>query len=148
MIDQKEIEIRELAANFDAYKAQLEQLARQEEVLRMSLEEHLRAKETMKRFGECKEETKMLIPIGANTFLHGKVSDKSKVILGVGGDVAIESTIEDALENIEVKIKELRDAEASVTKRREETNDRMVEISEKLQLAYQESRKGAVQPPG
>lgn len=148
MMNKKEMELRELASSFEVHKAQLEQLARQEDVLRMTLEDHLRASETMKRFADCKVDSELLIPVGANVFLYGKVGDNSKAITGVGADVAVEGTIEDALQKLDLKIKELRDAEAKLTQKRDELNDKVLQISNELQAAYDASRTRAARPQG
>jgi len=148
MTNKKEMELRELASSFEVHKAQLEQLARQEDVLRMTLEDHLRASETMKRFADCKVDSELLIPVGANVFLYGKIGDNKKVITGVGADVAVEGTIEEAMEKLDVKIKELRDAEAKLTKKREELNEKVLQISNELQQAYEESRTKPARPQG
>jgi len=141
MTEKKEAELRELATSFELHRTQLEQLIRQEEILRLSLEENLRAKETMVRLRDCKDDSELLIPIGANNFIFGKLGDKTKIIMGIGSEVTVEVTIEEALERIELKVKELSDARDKIGERRVELNNKVVELSAKLQKAYEESQK-------
>jgi prefoldin alpha subunit len=128
MIDKTEAELREMAENFELQKAQLENVMRQEDLLRMSLEEHLRAKETMVRVKECRDDSEVLIPIGANIFLSGKLGDKNKVVVGIGSETAMEGSIDEALERLEERTKRLSDAKEKLSKGREELNNKVVEL--------------------
>lgn len=140
-----EEELRELAANFELYRNQLEQTIRQEEAVRASLEENLRTKETLNRFRECSDGTETLIPIGANVFVYSKLGSRDKVLVGIGADVAVENSIDEALERIELRVKELTEAKEKIDKKVSELDSMVSEVSTKLQQAYEESR-GALPP--
>jgi prefoldin alpha subunit len=135
-----EQELKELAANFELYRNQLEQMVRQEEAVRASLEENLRTKETLNRFRECSENAETLIPIGSNVFVHCKLGDRENVLVGIGADVAVENSIDEALERIEERIKELTDAKEKIDRNVTELDRKVTEVSTKLQQAYEESR--------
>ncbi len=47
-----ETELRRGIAVLDQYRAQIETLAQQQEIIRISLEEHMRARETLVRYPE------------------------------------------------------------------------------------------------
>ena len=47
-----ETELRRGIAVLDQYRAQIETLAQQQEIIRISLEEHMRARETLVRYRE------------------------------------------------------------------------------------------------
>jgi prefoldin alpha subunit len=137
-----EEELRELAANFELYRNQLEQTVRQEETVRASLEENLRTKETLNRLRQCSEDAETLIPIGANVFVYCKLGDREKVLVGIGAEVAVENSIDEALERLEERIKELTDAKEQIDKKVTELDSKVTEVSTKLQQAYEESRGG------
>jgi prefoldin alpha subunit len=139
MKSQKDEDLRELASSFELHRNQLEQLMRQEEVVRISLEENMKAKETMIRFRESKLDAEILIPIGANIFLYGKLGNRDKVIVGIGSDVAVEDTIDEALKKVEERIDELSDARDKIVQKQSELNTKINEISAKIQQAYEES---------
>jgi prefoldin alpha subunit len=45
-----------------------------------------------------------LIPIGADSFIKAKMTDPENVIVGIGSDVAVKKTVEDAKKDIENRI--------------------------------------------
>ena len=45
----------------------------------------------------------ILVPIGAGSFIHAKLDDKDKVILGVGADVSIEKDVAFAKTSLEAR---------------------------------------------
>jgi prefoldin alpha subunit len=135
-----EEELRELATNFEMYRNQLEQTIRQEEAVRASLEENMRTRETLNRFRDCSDGTETLIPIGSNVFVHSKLCSRDKVLVGIGADVAVENSIDEALERIELRVKELNEAKEKIDKRVAELEGTVNELSTKLQQAYEASR--------
>ena len=64
-----ETELRRAVSVLDQYRAQLETFQRQQEVLTLSLEELMRAKETMTRYKKAGKGAEVLFPVGANAFL-------------------------------------------------------------------------------
>jgi len=56
-------------AVLDQYREQIEALAQQQEIVRISLEEHMRARETLTRYREAGKGAEVLVPVGANSFL-------------------------------------------------------------------------------
>src|SRR6266446_5305910 len=73
-----ETELRRGIAVLDQYRAQIETLAQQQEIVRISLEEHMRARETLVRYREAGKAAEVLVPIGANSFLVAESQDTDK----------------------------------------------------------------------
>ncbi|MCK4442926.1 MAG: prefoldin subunit alpha [Thermoplasmata archaeon] len=119
-------ELQSAVAEYEALRAQLEALAQQNELLRMSLEEHMRAKETMSRFQVGGEGAEILVPVGANSFVFAQISDPDKAIVGIGSDLTVEEDMEDAIKGLDVKIEEIETALKGLTERVVEVS-RMVE---------------------
>jgi prefoldin alpha subunit len=108
------------------YQAQLEAYARQEEVLRVTLEEFVRARETMARYQQADKGAEVLVPIGANSFVYAEVGNPDRVIVGIGSNVSVEEGIPTALEKLEARIKDIEGA-------REGTLQRLVELQAKAE---------------
>ena len=119
-------ELQSAVAEYEALRAQLEALAQQNELLRMSLEEHMRAKETVSRFQEGGEGAEILVPVGANSFVFAQISNPDKAIVGIGSDLTVEEDMEDAIKGLDVKIEEIETALKGLTERVVEVS-RMVE---------------------
>ncbi|MCK5547888.1 MAG: prefoldin subunit alpha [Thermoplasmata archaeon] len=141
MTEDKDKELRELAASFEQNRAQLETIIRQEEMLRMSLEDYMRAKETMTRLKDCKDDSELLIPIGANNFVFARLGDKRKVIQSAGSDIAVEGTVDEAMERVESRITEISKARDQVGQKHAELESVVQQASIKLQKAYEEAQQ-------
>ena len=88
-------EIRETALALEMYQRQLDALSRQIEFLQGVLDETNRARSTLEGLGE-NQSTEMLMPVGASTFVRGRVEDAEHVLLGIGAGYATERTRVDA----------------------------------------------------
>ncbi|UAL07744.1 MAG: prefoldin subunit alpha [Candidatus Methanogranum gryphiswaldense] len=91
-------ELRQAMAVLESYNKQLESLGRQAQVLQASMDDILRARETLKALKDAKEGDEVLLPIGASSYINVNVSAKTKVIVNVGNRVSIEKTIDEAIE--------------------------------------------------
>jgi prefoldin alpha subunit len=119
-------ELQSAVAEYETLRAQLEALAQQNELLRMSLEEHMRDKETMTRFQHGGEGAEILVPIGANSFLFAQIKDPDRAIIGIGSDLTVEEDMGTAVNRLEGQIKEIESALKAI-------NERMVEFSQKVE---------------
>ncbi len=135
-----ELDLRQSLASLETARAQLEALARQEELLRISLEEYARARETMARYQETPAGTEILVPIGANSFLFAQVAEVERCIVGIGSDVALEDTIDRAIERLDHRMKQLQDVQENLIKRIAEVEGRVNEYSLAVQQAYAEAQ--------
>lgn len=139
-----EDELRQAIGEIEIYKGQLTNLARQEEILRVSLQEYLRARETLVRYKDMKEGNEILVPIGADTFIFAKSSDTKKAMIGIGSDVIIDKGIDDALKIVDDKIEELRNGSRNVAERMMKTEEAAQTLSLKIQeelARYEEGKR-------
>jgi len=97
-------------AILEAYGAQLEALNRQARLLQVSLEDTARARESFKALAEAKEGDDILIPVGANSYVHAKATDKKKVIVGIGNRISAEKDLDEAIAFMDVTAGELSQA--------------------------------------
>lgn len=92
-----EQQLRQTISALDISRAQLENVSRQQELLRGSLEEHLRAKETVENFTKTAENEEILIPVGAGVFIHAKVGSKTTGVANIGAGVMMEKDLPDIM---------------------------------------------------
>jgi prefoldin alpha subunit len=132
----KEEEIRQKVGELETYRAQLDTLAKQDEILRLNIEELIRVRDTVEGIREKKSGEKILVPIGANFFIHAKLDETEKVISNVGSNVAAEETIKDATDRLDKHIKELSDAGQELAKKVSELESISMTLTQQLQEEY------------
>ncbi len=75
----------------------------------------------------------VLVPIGAGNFIRAKIIDTEHVIMGVGGRLSVESSIDDAKEMIDNRIRALEQLRLDLRRKLEEVNARITEILQSFQ---------------
>jgi prefoldin alpha subunit len=137
-----EEQLREDYATLEAAKAQLEGLAKQQQLIQLAVEEHVRARETIKQMNARGPGEEMLVPIGADSYIHARVSDDRGAVIGVGTGVSIKRTPEEAEKILDSKIDELSRAFKSVTDRAAQTEAAVQELSQKVQAQIEMLQSG------
>jgi len=138
----KEEEARQMMAALELYRGQLESLAEDQKVIQLSLEETIRAKETLRRCKDADEGSEILVPVGGGSFVYAKVSSRDRVLLGLGSGVTAEKSIDDAVETMEERIKELNETAKTVSSRKGQLEAENARLTQKLQEAYQTLQQG------
>ena len=103
-------ELRQALSVLDLYKSQLEALARQAQIFQISLEEAIKARETMKAFLTAKEGDELLIPVGGASFVAAKATGEKKAIVGIGSRISVEKDLESAVAYMDETVKEISEA--------------------------------------
>jgi prefoldin alpha subunit len=132
-----EKELRQSLATLELYRAQLQSLAEQLQLIQMSLEENARAKETLSSFKDTPIDSEILVPVGGNSFVFAKVGSNSNAIVGIGSDVSLEKPIEEAVKMIEVRINELVETFTKLGERRSTIEAQSSQLSQQVQQEYQ-----------
>ncbi len=138
-----EADLRRGLAVLDQYREQLEALAQQQEIVRVSLEEHMRAKETLLRYKEAGKGAEVLVPVGANAFLVAEVKDADKAFVGVGSDVILFDDIPKQVERLDARIKSITDAMTAIGQRLAELQQRAESQGAAVQSLYDRLQGGA-----
>ncbi len=141
-----DIDLRQAVTALETARAQLDALSRQDEILRVSLEEYARARETMARYQEASVGTEILVPIGANSFVFANLGDSEKCIVGIGSEVALEDTMDKAIERLDNRIKQLQEVQQDLVRRIGEAEERLNEYSLAVQQAYAEAQTEGGEP--
>jgi prefoldin alpha subunit len=132
-----EEEMRQAIGTIEYYKAQLESLTEQQQIIHYSLEENLRAVETLKEIGHCQTDSEILVPVGGSSFVYARVASNEKVLVGLGSGVSVEKDIDDALQTLDARVEELRESAGRIDERRSRIEQEHAKLSQMVQEAYQ-----------
>jgi prefoldin alpha subunit len=127
----KEEEITRNLTLIEYYKQQLESIDIQLQYLQSTLADYQRAKITVGQLNTVDDNSELLIPVGAGTFVNGSLKNTSNVLIGVGAGIVIEKTVDEAVIKLEERIKRIQ-----------ENLEKMVSLGQKIQSDAEElSRK-------
>jgi len=138
-----EEEVRRAAAVLDSQRAQLESLARQEEILQYSLEELLRARETVSNTRQAGKGIEALVPVGAGAFLFMNVKDSDKALMSIGSDLVLEESVDKVLEKLDARVKEIEEASKTLSEKISDLDDRVGVQARFVQDLYDRAKKVA-----
>ena len=129
-------ELRQMLALMETYKNRVEALTRQVNVLRSTLDEVNMANESVKALMEANEGDEILIPIGASSFMNVKVSSNKNIIVGVGSNISVEKTPEEASSYMSANAAELTEALKKTVDALNEVQQALSTVSEAVQMEY------------
>lgn len=125
--------LRENYALLENAKAQLEALMRQQQLIQLAVDEHVRARETIKSISKGTAGDEILIPLGADSYIHARISENRDAVVGVGSGVSLRKTADEAEKILDSKIDDLSRAFKTVTERASQTEAMIQDLSEKVQ---------------
>jgi prefoldin alpha subunit len=134
----KEMEIKQTAQELELCRAQLDSMEKQDELLRVTLDEYRRAKEALEDIKGRKDGDEVLVPIGANCFLHAKLGDPNRVMSSLGSDVAVGESSKDAIVRLDRHIQDIEKAVGEMQKNISSLSSKTQELTRTLQKAYEE----------
>lgn len=130
-------EFRQAMATLEAYKVQLDAMAQQSNFFKLSLEETMRARDTLKAFAEAKEGDEIMVPVGASSFVIATVTSKRKAVVGIGNKVSIDMDLDDAAKYMATGAEEVQEAVKKLNDAIQEMNAKARELSLAVQQEYQ-----------
>ena len=128
-----EQKLRENYTMLETAKAQLDGLARQQQLIQLAVDEHVRARETIKSLSKGAVGDDILIPLGADSYIHAKISENRDAVVGVGSGVSLRKTADEAEKILDSKIDDLSRAFKTVSERAAQTEAMIQDLSEKVQ---------------
>lgn len=131
-----EKQFREDYAMLETARTQLDALVKQQQLIQLAVEEHVRARETIKALSKGSKGDEVLIPIGADSYIHAQISDNRNAVVGIGSTVSIRRSPEEAEKILDEKIDELSRAFKAVGERAAKTEAFVQQLSEKVQQQY------------
>lgn len=129
-------DVQQALAVLDSYQRQIEAVSRQLQVLQSVLVETRRAREALE--GLKGEPTDLLVPLGANTFVHAKAVSKARVVTGVGAGVAVERPLEEAVKRLAEREGEVDSELERLTKAAMQLQDEADELEAQLRAATEQ----------
>jgi prefoldin alpha subunit len=102
------------------------------EIVNAALNEFSLASTTLEGVRTQKTDEDALIPVGGGSYVRVKLSDISKIVMGVGAGVAVEKPIEDSVNEIKERIADLDKARTSLQEQLSQALFRIEENREKL----------------
>ncbi len=137
-----ETAIRENMMRLETAKAQLEALSKQQELIQLAVEEHVKARETVKNLVKSVPGDELMIPVGADSYIFAKSSERKDVVLGVGSGVSVQRSAEEAEKILDTRVEELAQAFQRVAEMAAQTEQAVQELSEKIQEQYEKAQSG------
>ncbi len=137
-----ETALRENMMRLETAKAQLEGLSKQQELIQLAIEEHVKARETVKSLAKSAPGDELMIPVGADSYIYAKATDRKEVVIGVGSDVSIQRNAEEAEKILDTRVEELAQAFQKVAEMAAQTEGTIQELSERVQKQYEQVQSG------
>lgn len=137
-----EAELRQAMSTLEVFRAQLESISQNQQLVQISLEELGRAKETLVQYQKAKEGDELLVPVGGNSFVFSKVADNTKAIVGIGTGVSVEKSIDDAIKTMDERATELMDTMKKLTDRRMAIEEQAATLSQAVDQDLQALQRG------
>jgi len=130
-------ELRQMMSTLDAYKGQLDTMAQQSQLLQFSLEEAMRARDTLKALNDAKEGDEILVPAGASSFVTAKLTSKKTALVSIGNRTSVEKSFDEAIEYMTSNIDEITEALKKITETMNKMNNDARSLATAIQQEYQ-----------
>ena len=124
--------IQELQDELRSLIAQSEYLRNQVDAVNDTIRDLAEAIEVLEYVKEKGAGKVVLVPIGAGNFIKAKIESTESVIMGVGGRLSIEVSIDEAKKSLEERIKVLEELRLDLLRKLEEINRRINELIPKV----------------
>jgi len=89
-----------------------------------------------------KENAELLVPIGGNSYVKAKISDTTKIIVGVGAGVSVEKTLQEAKATLKERLDELGKTMNSAQQQFSQVAERMNSGRARLETLVSSAREG------
>jgi prefoldin alpha subunit len=131
-------ELQQSLVYLEQLKEQILTMREQLEILELAIKEHNQAIETLKDFEKLENENEILIPIGADTLVKGKILDNSKVIINIGAGISLEETTKAGIEKLTTRIEKIETNRNRIAETINNLQDQAVKLSQSVEQRYQE----------
>ena len=130
-------ELRQALAPLETMKVQLDAMAQQARFFQLSLEETMRAHDTLDAFAKAKEGDEVLVPAGASSFVIATVTSKRKAVVGIGNKVSIDMDLDEAAKYMADSANEVKDAIQKLNENMRQMDSQARSLSMSIQQEYQ-----------
>jgi prefoldin alpha subunit len=138
-----EEQIQEDLVRLDAYRGQLNAMVQQHQYLQASRADHVRAKESLEGLERAPRAVEILIPVGGETFVRGTPSNGTKVLIGVGSGVVVETERPRAVEMLAERLTKIDEATQELEGQIRNLDERVQLLSRRLEAVTPGGAGGA-----
>jgi len=128
-------------------KMRLENMSKEAEILQMSLNEHIRALETLKAYSKVGEGKDILVPIGAGTFLPARSTGGGNALVSIGVGLTVEKKLDEAIEALEKSAGEVELEERKLLQEMKNLEKQAQLLSQRVQSLSQGGPSGPEEAP-
>jgi prefoldin alpha subunit len=104
---QAEEELRRLSVEMRYLEQTAEALQQRISMVSAAISDLTYANATLQGIEKEKENAEMLVPIGGSSYVKVKLTDASKIIVGMGSSVSVEKTLPEAKEVLKERLEDL-----------------------------------------
>lgn len=141
MPEDKKQELQKKFMHFQILQGNLQVLKERQEFILQKLQEMTETKETLEGLKDVKPDDETLVPLGSGNFVSGKITNCEKVLIGMGGGLAIKKPREEAVAIIEKRIEELNSALLELSKEAQTTSMELQRLQPELEKLAAEAKK-------
>lgn len=137
-----EQEIMAASQELETLRAQMDNMVKQEERIQVTLEEYTRAREALKDLKGKRKGDKILVPIGANCWVHAVLGDMDKAIASIGSNLAVGQPVDEIVVRLDSQLEEIEAAGKEVSAKLASLDVKAAELTQMLQKVYAEMQAG------
>lgn len=139
--ESKKEELQKKFMQFQFLQANLQIIKEREDMVVQRLHEMTETKETLEGLKNVKPDDETLIPLGSGNFVTGKITNCEKVLVGMGGGLAIKKPREEAIKFIEERVEEMNTALNELAKETQRTTIELQRLQPELERLASETKK-------
>ncbi len=106
-MSETESKYQQLLSEERVLEDQLNDMQSRIEIITAQIQEHVNASVTMSNL-KNEQGHDALIPIGAQIYIKGTISDANKVLIGLGAGISVEKTVEQASADLEARVSNMQ----------------------------------------
>ncbi len=127
-----EQQVQEDLIRLDAYRDQLNAMLQQHQILEASRADHLRARESLEGIDRAPDAAELLLPLGGEAFVRGRIDRSSPVLIGLGSGVVVELERPKVVELLAQRLTRIDEASREMEGQMNSLNDRIQSLSRRL----------------
>jgi len=131
-----EAEIQNMLGILQNTRDQIEQLRTQAELMRISLEEHRTAIDTLEAYKDVKEGDEVLLPVGANAFIFANASATKSAVTELGAGISASLPIHTAVEKLRKRIERIDSSRKKMVEAGTRLEQNAASLEEQVQTMY------------
>jgi prefoldin alpha subunit len=120
-------EFQRLLVELRIYEGSARALQERLQIVSAAMNEFSVASATLEGVKTQKTDEDALIPVGGGSYVRAKLSDISKIVVGVGAGVAIEKPIDDSINEIKSRLADLDKARTAL---QEQLNQALIKVEQ------------------